>query len=124
MFGASMKGKAVLYALTSAILFGVSTPAAKALLGSIDPAILAGLLYTGVGLGAALLRRLLRASDSGRGEASLTRSEIPWLAGAIAAGGVVGPLLLMTGLARTEATAASLLLTLEGVATALMAWFV
>jgi drug/metabolite transporter (DMT)-like permease len=39
-------------------------------------------------------------------------------------GGVVGPLLLMVGLARTDAAAASLLLTLEGVATALMAWFI
>jgi len=45
------------------------------------------------------------------------------LAGAIVAGGIVGPLLLMMGLARTEAAAASLLLALEGVATALLAWF-
>ncbi len=36
----------------------------------------------------------------------------------------MGPILLMIGLARTDAAAASLLLTLEGVATALLAWFV
>ena len=40
------------------------------------------------------------------------------------AGGVIGPILLMAGLARTDAATASLLLTLEGVATALMAWFI
>ena len=40
------------------------------------------------------------------------------------AGGIIGPILLMLGLARTDAAAASLLLTLEGVATALLAWFV
>jgi drug/metabolite transporter (DMT)-like permease len=57
-------------------------------------------------------------------EVALTRSELPWLAGAIAAGGVIGPLLLMAGLARTDAAAASLFLTLEGAATALMAWFI
>jgi drug/metabolite transporter (DMT)-like permease len=44
--------------------------------------------------------------------------------GAILAGGVFGPVLLMSGLARTEAATASLLLTLEGVATALIAWFI
>ena len=46
------------------------------------------------------------------------------MAGAIGAGGVLAPLLLMAGLARTDAATASLLLTLEGVATALMAWFI
>lgn len=54
----------------------------------------------------------------------LFRKSSPWLAGAITAGGVIGPVLLMVGLARTDATTASLLLTLEGVATALMAWFI
>ena len=49
---------------------------------------------------------------------------MPWLAGAIVAGGIVGPILLMAGLARTNAGTAPLLLTLEGVATALMAWFI
>ena len=57
-------------------------------------------------------------------EQSLRRQDIPWLVGAIAAGGIAGPILLMTGLARTDAAAASLLLTLEGAATALMAWFI
>jgi len=117
---------AVLYALASAVLFGVSTPAAKALLGSTHPAILAGLLYCGAGLGAAVLRRTMRALSSGNHatEAPLRRADLPWLAGAIVAGGIIGPLLLMLGLERTTAGAASLMLTLEGVATALIAWFV
>ena len=121
-----MKGGPVIYALASAILFGVSTPAAKALLGSIDPVILAGLLYCGAGLGISVLRRLARsmAPSGANREASLVSSDLPWLGAAIAAGGIAGPLLLMVGLARTEATTASLLLTLEGVATALLAWFV
>ena len=63
-------------------------------------------------------------SPDGAPEVALGRKELPWLAGAIVAGGIVGPVLLMAGLARTEAATASLLLTLEGVATALMAWFI
>ena len=120
-----MNAPAVGYALASAILFGISTPAAKVLLGTMAPAILAGLLYCGAGLGAALLRRAIAVAPVDRlRQAHLKRSDVPWLAGAIAAGGIAGPLLLMWGLARTEAATASVMLTLEGVATALMAWFV
>lgn len=115
----------VLIALLSAALFGISTPAAKLLLGSVHPAILAGLFYCGAGIGVAILRRVAKAFGGPAAvETSLGRADMPWLAGAIAAGGVAGPLLLMAGLSRTEASAASLLLTLEGVATALLAWFV
>jgi len=121
-----MNHHAVILALLSAALFGVSTPAAKALLGTVDPAVLAGLLYCGAGIGVALLRRIARPLLAPKAaiETPLGSADIPWLAGAIVAGGIVGPLLLMVGLTRTDASAASLLLTLEGVATALLAWFV
>src|SRR5215216_3509086 len=114
-----MNWTAVFYALSSAALFGLSMPAAKVLLGSINPAVLAGLLYCGAGVGITLLRWLrpvvLRTSSVP--DTVLSRSELPWLAGAIVAGGMVGPVLLMTGLASTDASAASLLLTLESSAT-------
>jgi drug/metabolite transporter (DMT)-like permease len=119
-----MNRTAIVSALISAALFGVSTPAAKILVGTVHPAVLAGLLYCGAGIGIAALRRVLPSIVATAPEVALTRSELPWLAGAIASGGVVGPLLLMTGLSRTDAAAASLLLTLEGAATALMAWFI
>lgn len=120
-----MNRTAILYALASAALFGFSTPAAKQLLGSIDPVVLAGLLYCGAGIGISILRRLLPAiRNSASREVSLQRKDVPWLGGAIVAGGIAGPILLMAGLARTDATTASLYLTLEGAATALMAWFV
>ena len=121
-----MNRHAVLLALISAALFGVSTPAAKVLLGTVEPTILAGLLYCGAGLGVAVFRRTARSlmPQSDAREVALARKDAPWLAGAILAGGVLGPVLLMSGLARTEASTASLLLTLEGVATALIAWFI
>jgi drug/metabolite transporter (DMT)-like permease len=121
-----MPRRAILYALASAALFGVSTPIAKVLLSTIDPAVLAGLLYSGAGIGIGLLRRLTPRlfGPANAQQASLQRKDVPWLAAAIAAGGVAGPLLLMFGLARTDAATASLLLSLEGAATALLAWFV
>jgi drug/metabolite transporter (DMT)-like permease len=120
-----MYSPAVLYAVASAALFGVSTPAAKVLLGGIEPTVLAGLLYCGAGIGMAFLRRLPGVIGSSNApQVALNRKDVPWLGAAIAAGGVAGPLLLMWGLARTDAAAASLLLALEGAATALIAWFI
>jgi drug/metabolite transporter (DMT)-like permease len=121
-----MNNRAVLLALLSAALFGVSTPAAKGLLSVVDPNILAGLFYCGAGFGVALLRRFMLPLivPNALSEAALGRRDWPWLGAAIAAGGVAGPILLMFGLERTDASTASLLLTLEGVATALLAWFV
>jgi len=115
----------ITFALLAALLFGASTPLAKLLLPQMTPMLLAGLLYlsSGVGLAAYAFVRSLRSNQS-RHEASLTRKDMPWLAGAIVAGGVVGPVLLMWGLAATPASSASLLLNLEGVLTALLAWFV
>jgi drug/metabolite transporter (DMT)-like permease len=110
----------VVLALGAAVLFGLSTPAAKRLLGNVDPVLLAGLLYGGSGLGLSLTR-LVRGSA---GEAGLTRRDAPWLAGAVAFGGVLAPVLLLVGLRATPASTASLLLNLEGVLTALLAWFV
>jgi drug/metabolite transporter (DMT)-like permease len=57
-----------------------------------------------------------------RSDAPLSRQDLPWLGGAIAAGGIIGPVLLMYGLAGGTAVQSSLLLNLEGVFTALLAW--
>lgn len=117
-----MVGSAPFYALAAAALFGLATPVAKLLIGAADPWLLAGLFYLGSGLGLAALR-VLRSGRRSSVEAPLSRHDAPWLGGAIFFGGILGPLLLMAGLARTDAASASLLLTLEGAATALIAWF-
>ena len=82
---------------------------------------LAALLYLGSGIGLMLLRQLVRDHST---EVPLLRSDWPWLAGAVVFGGIAGPVLLMFGLLATPASAASLLLNLEGVLTAAIAWFV
>lgn len=108
----------VIAALGAALLFGAGTPFAKLLLGSVSPWLLAGLLYLGSGIGLTLYRRLKRSPA-----VKLPRSEILWFCGAIAAGGIVGPVLLMLGLSGMPASGASLLLNAESVFTALLAWF-
>jgi drug/metabolite transporter (DMT)-like permease len=110
-------------ALLAALLFGASTPIAKTLLAGITPQVLAGLLYLGSGLGLGLLWVGRRARGSVP-EAPLSRRDCPWLAGAVVFGGMLAPVLLMAGLARTPASASSLMLNLEGVFTALIAWIV
>lgn len=113
----------VLFALVAAVLFGASTPFSKTLLREVDPILLAGLLYLSAGLGLTLWRWLrLRLRPDASREANLKRTDLPWLVGAILSGGIIGPALLMVGLARTPASTASLLLNLEGVFTALLAW--
>ena len=109
------------YALSAAALFGASIPFAKVLLAAVDPAMLAGLFYLGAGVGLALVR-MARTQRAPR-EAPLSRRDIPWFGAAILCGGVVGPLLLMNGLVRTDGATASLLLSVEGIMTALIAWF-
>jgi drug/metabolite transporter (DMT)-like permease len=56
-----------------------------------------------------------------RSEAKLSRSDLPWLIGAIFFGGGLAPIALLFGLRTTPAATASLLLNFEGVATALIA---
>lgn len=106
-------------ALAAAVLFGAGTPLAKLLLEHADPWLLAALLYLGSGLGLWLLRRVRRSPTT-----QLARADWLWLAGAVATGGVAGPVLLMTGLTAMPASGAALLLNAEGVFTALLAWFV
>ena len=111
-------------ALLSAALFGASTPIAKLLLGAIDPWLLAGLLYLGSGVGLGIVMAIRRVRADAPTEAKLAVSDLPWLAGAVLTGGVLGPVMLMLGLARTEASTAALMLNLEGLATMGIAWLV
>lgn len=111
----------VLYALSAAALFGASTPLAKWLGTDMSPVLLAGLLYLGSGVGLSLVRVV---RDHGWTNPGLTQREWPWLMGAIAFGGVLAPVALMFGLTRTSGATASLMLNLESVLTAVLAWVV
>jgi drug/metabolite transporter (DMT)-like permease len=113
-------------ALLAALLFGASTPLAKLLLQNVSPVLLAGLLYAGSGLGLLLVLalRTLRSGRAAGARRTPSLVDLGWWAGAILAGGVAAPVLLLLGLRLLGAAQASLLLNVEGVLTALLAWFV
>ena len=115
----SLRHSGVISALGAALLFGAGTPLAKLLLDAVSPWLLASLLYLGSGLGLTIYRSLIHTPVI-----QLPKNERLWFAGAVLAGGVIGPVLLMVGLTGMPASGASLLLNAEGVFTALLAWFV
>jgi drug/metabolite transporter (DMT)-like permease len=106
------------------VLFGASAPLSKWLLGSVDPWLLAGILYLGAGIGLALVHWGRPLIGLERVETPLSRSDLPWLAAVVAFGGVMAPPFLMLGLSLTTASSASLLINLEALATMLIAWLV
>ena len=111
-------------ALGSAILFGASAPLSKLLIGSVDPWLLAGILYLGAGIGLSIVHWGRRSVGLPNVEAPLQKADMPWLAAVVVFGGMLGPLFLMLGLSLTSASTGSLLLNLEGLATMGIAWLV
>jgi drug/metabolite transporter (DMT)-like permease len=109
-------------ALASAALFGAGTPFAKLLLDQADPWLLAGLLYLGSGLGLGAWLALRRIAGQVSSEAPMRQRDWPFLFGIVLLGGGIAPVLLMIGLATTDAAAASLLLNLETILTLAIAW--
>lgn len=117
--GTGLSNRGVQAALLSAVLFGAGTPLAKLLLGTVNPWLMAGLLYCGSGFGL-LLFRLVRREAWVR----LARTDVWPLVGAVVSGGIVAPVLLMVGLSAMPASGASLLLNAEAVFTVVLAWLV
>ena len=118
-----MHRQPLIYIFISAACFGISPPLAKLLVADIPPVALAGLLYTGAFLGLSLYSLVGKAWLTAPHEqkASLRGKDIPWLAAATLFGGIIAPISLMFGLSRTSGFSTSLLLNLEGVATAVIA---
>ena len=105
-----------LAALTAALLFGASTPLVQRFGVGIGSFTTAALLYAGAALVGALLRQPVAS------EARVQRSDAPRLAWMALFGAVIGPVALAWGLQRSSGAGASLMLTLEAVFTAVLAW--
>ena len=101
----------VVAAAVSAVLFGVSAPAAKALLSNAEPLVLGAVLYLGAGLAMIAIRPVLPTEAR---EAPLRKSDVPVLLAMTLAGAIVAPVLLLVGLQRVSAVTGSLVLNLEG----------
>jgi drug/metabolite transporter (DMT)-like permease len=111
-------------ALGSAVLFGASAPLSNCLSARSIPGCLRAILYLGAGIGLAIVHRGRSLVGLPSPEASLQRTDWPWLAAVIVFGGMLGPLFLMLGLSQTAASSGSLLLNLESLATMAIAWLV
>ena len=105
-----------LLALLAAALFGVSMPLVQQFGAGLGPFSTAALLYAGAAAVGALSRQPI-----GR-EARLQRGDLPRLVAMAGFGAVVGPVALAWGLQNTSGTSASLMLTLEALFTAVLAW--
>src|SRR2546428_9750672 len=90
--------RSIVFALAAAVLFGVSTPAAKFLVAQTDPWLTAGLLYLGSGTGLGIAWPLPRGLSHTK-EAPLRPSALPRLPAPIPSGGGGAPLPLMFRLA-------------------------
>lgn len=105
-----------LLALLAAALFGVSTPLVQQVGAGLGAFSTAALLYAGAALFGGLARQ---PADR---EARLQRADLPRLLAMAGFGAVVGPVALAWGLQHTSGSSASLMLTLEALFTAILAW--
>ena len=105
-----------LLAVLAAALFGLSTPLVQHFGLGLGAFTTAALLYAGAALVALLMRHPPER------EAALRRSDYPRIAAMATFGAVIGPVALAWGLQRTSGSSASLMLTLEALFTALLAW--
>jgi drug/metabolite transporter (DMT)-like permease len=105
-----------LLALLAAALFGVSTPLVQQFGVGLGAFSTAALLYAGAAAVGLLSRRRIDR------EARLQRADVPRLLAMAGFGAVVGPVALAWGLQNTSGTSASLMLTLEALFTAVLAW--
>ena len=105
-----------LLALLAAALFGLSTPLVQRFGQGLGAFSTAALLYAGAAFVALRMRQPVEL------EAKLQRSDLPRLLAMAGFGAVIGPVALAWGLQRTSGTGASLMLTLEALFTAVLAW--
>ncbi|MBE6612013.1 MAG: DMT family transporter [Ruminococcaceae bacterium] len=112
--------KYIFFALLAAVLYALNAPFSKLLLAELPPAAMAGLLYLGAGIGMAAVGLAGRLGGRKQTEKPLERTDFPYVLAMILLD-IAAPILLMLGLSRTSAAAASLLNNFEIVATSLIA---
>lgn len=109
--------KGGLLALLAAALFGISTPLVQRLGAGLGAFTTAALLYAGAAVVGALSLR------TAAHEARLQRSDAGRLIAMAGFGAALGPVALSWGLQHTSGASASLMLTLEALFTATLAWW-
>ncbi len=111
------------YALTAALLFGLSTPLSKIFSRELNVFTLAGLLYLGSGIGLFLVSLGQRTHPIKELRKLLLGKKIKMLC-SILTGGILAPLALVQGIKTGTSFEVSALLNFEAVASTLIAWFI
>ncbi len=124
----------IAYALIACVLFGSNAPIAKVLLQEVSPQLLIALLNTGAAFGLSVLiiikysqQRFFSSKDTSLIDQSTPANFLQgrdwlWFAMTTLLGGVIAPTLFVYGVSQIPASVASLLLSFEGMATAVIAW--
>ena len=110
---------AALSAILAAVFYAINIPASKILLGSIEPVMMAAVLYLGAGIGVGIIYMARKNRETAQ-NSSLNRSDLPYVLGMILLD-IAAPICLMYGLGATTAANASLLNNFEIAATAVIA---
>jgi drug/metabolite transporter (DMT)-like permease len=115
-------------AVVSAVLFGASSTLNKIALESVNPTVIAGMIYFVAG-GllfivhlTPLCNKILAKLDSPDTETTITKKDYRTLAFVILCGSIIAPLLLLNGLNQTTAINSSLLLNSEALFTVVIAF--
>ena len=119
-----LKGKGYYYAFLAALLFGASTPISKYLLNEINSWLLAGLIYLGSAFGLIMIFFFRRYALNIKINSTLRPENRKWMAGSALLGGIISPILLLSGLSKASATVTSLLLNFENIFTVVLAWLI
>lgn len=108
--------KAIAMAIAAALLYSLSSPISKVLLGKVEPTMMASLLYLGCGLGLAGFKLIAHPAKAAR----LGKEDLGYTIAMVALD-IAAPICLLIGLNATSAANASLLNNFEIVATSLIA---
>ncbi len=114
----------VAFAIAAPLLYSFTIPLSKLFLRQVEPWMLAGLLDLGAGLGMAIVYLVRRVISRQPTPNLMEKRDWYWLLVSIFTGALMASVLQTYGIANSTASAASLLLNLEGVFTGLIAWFV
>ncbi len=114
------KRLAVCFALAAAALYAVNVPFSKLLMAWVSPAMLAGFLYVGAGVGMGIWMCLKKAAGKPQPRELLKKADLPYTIAMVVLD-IAAPIFLMYGIQRTNAANVSLLNNFEIVATSLIA---
>ena len=112
--------KGIAFAILAAALYAINAPFSKILLDSMPPALMAGFLYGGAGIGMVFIAIIRKMQKTEAKELKLTKAELPYTIAMIVLD-IAAPICLLVGLNATTAANASLLNNFEIVATAIIA---